>query len=241
MKAVDRRLLELWRQRSRNHFVRGSLYLLGALMLASIFLVGGSFDDLLSERRISNLHRFLGEICPKPLRGEDFDLGVLSSWFAEIFFSEKGGTAAMQTLAISVVAIVLSGSLALLFSPLAARSLACSEAYLPEANKTSIRSEKIWTALVSGMRFFFVCLRAIPEYVWAFILFTILGNSAWPAVLALAIHNTGILGRLNADTIENMDSRTLMALRGLGANRRQIMSHAIFPAVLPRFLVYFFY
>ena len=38
-----------------------------------------------------------------------------------------------------------------------------------------------------------------------------------PAVLALAIHNTGILGKLDAEVVENLEPGSLRALRGLGA------------------------
>jgi phosphonate transport system permease protein len=68
-----------------------------------------------------------------------------------------------------------------------------------------------------------------------------LGTSAWPAVLALAIHNAGILGRLGADTIENLDAAPLRSLRMLGASRRQLALNAVLPLSLSRFLLYFFY
>ena len=35
----------------------------------------------------------------------------------------------------------------------------------------------------------------------------ILGANAWPAVLALAIHNAGILGKLDAEVVENLTAR----------------------------------
>ena len=55
----------------------------------------------------------------------------------------------------------------------------------------------------------------MPEYILAYLIMSMLGSPAWPAVLALAIHNTGILGRLHAETIENVERRPLAALRAL--------------------------
>jgi phosphonate transport system permease protein len=75
----------------------------------------------------------------------------------------------------------------------------------------------------------------------AFLLLAVLGPTAWAAVLALAIHNLGILGRLNAETVENLPSRVPRALRALGAGRLQIAATALLPASMPRFLLYFFY
>ena len=68
-----------------------------------------------------------------------------------------------------------------------------------------------------------------------------LGPSAWPAVLALAIHNSGILGKLGAETVENLDPRTLRVLRESGATRAEVAIAAILPLSLSRCLLYFFY
>ena len=90
-------------------------------------------------------------------------------------------------------------------------------------------------------RLFFVFVRALPEYVWAFLLFVVLGPTPWTAVLALAIHNLGILGRLDAETIENLPRAVPAALRGAGGSRMQIATLGVLPMVLPRFVLYFFY
>jgi phosphonate transport system permease protein len=99
----------------------------------------------------------------------------------------------------------------------------------------------VWKLVSSLVRALLIFLRAIPEYMWAFLLLAMLGPSAWPAVLALAIHNSGILGKLGAETIENLDPRTLRVLREHGATRAQVAVAAILPLSLSRFLLYFFY
>ena len=60
-------------------------------------------------------------------------------------------------------------------------------------------------------------------------------------VLALALHNAGILGKLGAEVVENTDSAAPGALRALGGSRRQIGLLGLLPLGLPRFLLYFFY
>ena len=60
-------------------------------------------------------------------------------------------------------------------------------------------------------------------------------------VLALALHNTGILGRLGAEVVENTETAAPAALRGLGAGRRQIALAGLLPLALGRWLLYFFY
>jgi phosphonate transport system permease protein len=63
----------------------------------------------------------------------------------------------------------------------------------------------------------------------------------WAAILALALHNAGILGRLGAEIVENAEAPVPRSLRALGATRAQILAAGLVPAALPRFLVYFFY
>jgi phosphonate transport system permease protein len=83
-----------------------------------------------------------------------------------------------------------------------------------------------------------VFLRAIPEYVWAFLFLAMLGPSAWPAVLALAIHNSGILGEARRrDDREPRESAAALA-RLLGAPGAQIGFAAVAPLGLTRFLLY---
>ena len=92
-----------------------------------------------------------------------------------------------------------------------------------------------------GTRVLLMFLRSVPEYVWAFLLVAILGPTAWPAVLALAIHNAGVLGKLNAEVVENLDAPALEALRGVGGSRLQIAAVGILPAIVPRILLFLFY
>jgi phosphonate transport system permease protein len=81
-----------------------------------------------------------------------------------------------------------------------------------------------------------------PEYVLAFLFLAILGpDTAWPAIAALALHNGGILGRLEAETIENLDPRPLRALHAIGASRTEIFIAGVFPQAMGRYLLYFFY
>jgi phosphonate transport system permease protein len=173
---------------------------------------------------------------PRRLQRDGFSLGGLFSWAGEVW-SARGWRATRATLWLSVAAIVLSGVFALVVAPLAARTLARAEPYLVGDAARGLG----WRALSGAARFGCVCLRAIPEYVWAYLLVALLGTSAWPAVLALAVHNGGILGRLFGDTAENVDARSLRSLRMLGASRRGVYLFGVLPAALPRLLSYFFY
>lgn len=78
--------------------------------------------------------------------------------------------------------------------------------------------------------------RAIPDLVWALLFVTAVGLGPFPGGLALAVHSVGMLGRLFAETIENMDMAPIDALALTGANRIQVFSHGVVPTVLPALL-----
>ena len=91
------------------------------------------------------------------------------------------------------------------------------------------------------IRVFFVLMRAVPEYFYAFILVGLLGPSAWPLIFALALHNLGILGRLWSEVGENEKATASRPILGVGGSRSQVFLASVFPQSLNRFLLFFFY
>jgi phosphonate transport system permease protein len=75
--------------------------------------------------------------------------------------------------------------------------------------------------------------RAVPDLVWALLFVTAVGLGPFPGGLALAVHSVGMLGRLFAETIENMDMAPIDALSLTGASRTQVFTHGVLPTVLP--------
>jgi phosphonate transport system permease protein len=236
--ASAQRLAELRRQRPKSHFLRWSMMALLLLSIYSWFSGQIQIAELFTSRRASNLKRFLTEdALPKPLRNlaaDESGFAAFMNWSSELW-NEFGMMALTATFWISILAMVLAGSYAMLTSPLGARTLMHEDPFVGTQRSLPWR---IVSASVRGMAIF---LRAIPEYIWAFLLISMMGPSAWPAVLALAIHNAGIMSRLGADTIENLPSQSLRALRLLGGTRKQVVIGSVFSMVLPRFLLFFFY
>ncbi len=244
--TVDR----LRRERPRSRFLRASA--VGVTALVTWAWWAGSFDvaDLFSTRRRANLERFLGDVRPYPLHDKEWDWGVAWEWTWGMFTTgaqgaayelPSGAEAVGVTLAMSVAAIVLAGIFGVLLAFPAANTFATPEPFLPDSDKSGPVGRGLWRALFVGTRGLLLFIRSIPEYLWAYLLIGMLGVSAWPAVLALALHNTGILGKLGAETIENLSPRALSALRGAGATRKQVATFAALPSALSRFLLYFFY
>ena len=217
-----------------------SLTLMGVLIVAA--WVFGDFlsPDLLSARRWDNVERFLGELRPYPLQGVAFEWSVAIDWAWDIL-GDRGWTALVQTLAMSVVAIVLAGIMGWLLALPAARNVSTEEPFVPNGGGDAGWRAASWAVLVGATRIVLIFLRAVPEYVWAFLLLALFGPTAWPAVLALALHNAGILGKLSAEVVEDLPPAPMQALRGAGATRLQISGAAILPLALPRLLLFFFY
>jgi len=78
--------------------------------------------------------------------------------------------------------------------------------------------------------------RAVPDLVWALLFVTAVGLGAFPGVLALAVHSIGMLGRLFAEVIEDIDMGPVEAVSLTGAHRLAVFTHAVVPGVAPSLL-----
>lgn len=216
--------------RPKNRFGRWTAAALAALAVYAWLSGEIQVGEIFTERRRENLERFLTKDVVPPSWSE-----------AGRRLADRGARGAVATLAISVLAIALAGLAGLALSLPAARTFLTPEAYLPHSRPPGRARRAAYGAVVYSTRALQLFLRSIPEFVWAYLFLAMLGPSAWPAILALAMHNAGILGKLGAETVENLESAPLRSLRGLGAGRMSIAASAILPAALPRFLLYFFY
>jgi phosphonate transport system permease protein len=78
--------------------------------------------------------------------------------------------------------------------------------------------------------------RGLPEIVILLVLVAAFGLGPFAGVMALAIGSIGMLGKLLADSIEEIDSRILEATVAVGATHMQVIRHAILPEILPAFV-----
>ena len=77
--------------------------------------------------------------------------------------------------------------------------------------------------------------RSVPPPVWAFVVVFVLFPGLWPGAVALGIYNAGILGRLQAEVIENSDHRPAKILSATGATRPGAFVVATMPVLGSRF------
>ncbi len=151
-------------------------------------------------------------------------LGELLSPNLDPKFLSKLGVASLETLAMSALGSLIAACLGLLLA-------------LP-ASKTTNGVKSAWYSIT---RLLLNAFRSIPELVWAALLLISAGLGPFVGTLALALHTTGVLGRLFAESIENAPQGAAQALRIQGVNEGRIFLFATLPTVLPQLVSYSLY
>jgi phosphonate transport system permease protein len=102
----------------------------------------------------------------------------------------------------------------------------------------STRGLARWPHLTSVFRRMMDMMRAIPEIVIALVLIYILGNGPIPAMIAIAFHTAGALGKLFSEVAENADLKPVEGLTSVGATWSQRIWLGVLPQVAPNWLSY---
>ncbi|MGH1707864.1 phosphonate ABC transporter, permease protein PhnE [Enterococcus gallinarum] len=88
-----------------------------------------------------------------------------------------------------------------------------------------------WVAKISK----FICnvLRAFPELVYAIIFVKVVGPGPFAGVMAIGVHQIGMLGKLFTEEMEAMDERLTEEMQAVGANFWQTMFFVRVPYLMP--------
>lgn len=187
------------------------------LLLASLLVLP---ETIGGGSALANLARFLGhDIVPYPLRSGALLDGqtwiALWNWLWPIL-TQKIVPGVGQTLILSQIALVASSLIALLAFPLVSRTF-CGP-----------------IGQFAG-RVVLVVVRSTPEYMLAYVLLQLLGPSMLPAIIALSLHNGGIVGYLMGRHADGLEYR-LDAPRG--AN---LYAYETVPRLYGQFMAYMLY
>lgn len=131
------------------------------------------------------------------------------------------GQGALETLAMSAIGTLLAALLGLLLA-------------LPAAGRFGRLTQ-------AGARLLLNALRAIPELVWAALMVLAAGLGPNAGTLALALHTTGVLGRLFAEALENTPPAPAEALRLNGSGRVVAFCYGTLPTLWPQLVAYTLY
>jgi phosphonate transport system permease protein len=83
--------------------------------------------------------------------------------------------------------------------------------------------------------------RAIHEMVFALLFVVAVGLGPLAGILALAVHNIGIVAKLFSEAVEAIDPRPVEGIRATGASRLQEVVFGVVPQVLPLWSSYTLY
>jgi phosphonate transport system permease protein len=123
------------------------------------------------------------------------------------------GGLTLDTLAMSILAITMAFAFAL---------------------PTAIPAAKGRLASRLTARFVLLVARAVSAPVWTLIALFVLFPGTLPGAVGLALFNFGVLGRLLADSIEDLDPTPISALERLGARPLSVVLYGVLPALKPR-------
>jgi len=158
--------------------------------------------------------------------------GSGSSYWQTADWAEVGRLTA-DTVAMSVLAAVMAGLIAVLLIPFAASNLA-------KPGGRGI-SGVLRTAIYAITRLFFMFTRSVPELMWALVVVFVISPGILAGAIALAVHNLGVIGRLGADIVEDVESAPITALESTGASPIQRYVTGVLPLVARQFMTFQFY
>jgi phosphonate transport system permease protein len=186
------------------------------LLVLFVALLAGGFD-LADSRNAGGFWSGLSQIFdfPVELVREAIDKGAALSGNLWRYLP-----AMIETINIAAVSTLLGAVLAVFLSLLSTRGLAR------------------WPRLMPLFRRVMDTMRAIPEIVIALVLIFVLGGGPVPAMIAIAFHTAGALGKLFSEVNENADLKPIEGLSSVGASWFQRMWLGVLPQVMPNYLSY---
>ena len=180
-----------------------------ALMAAGFWTA----DDRNAGGFFDGIHRFFD--FPAEVLGEaSHKLAEFPAHFVKFF------PALIETLNIAAAATLTGALVAMVLSLLATRGLA------------------LWPRAIPLFRRMMDIMRAVPEIVIALVLIFLLGGGPVPAMIAIAFHTGGALGKLFSEVNENASLKPVEGLQSVGATWAQRMALGVIPQVSPNYLSY---
>jgi len=179
---------------------------------------GGALTDPELPRRVT---RFIGAMFPP-----ESDPSFLRSLVVPLF----------QTVGISVMGTLVGIGVGSVLSLPATSTLVFAEA--DAAGRRSLPS-RLWRwAVYTAARLMLNALRSIPELIWVLVCILAVGLGPFAGTVAIGLHTGGVLGKLYAETLEEVPTQPVEALRASGASLFQILLWGMWPQARPMLASY---
>ena len=191
--------------------------LYGAILVALFFVLFASGFTVAEDRNaggfLDGLHRIFD--FPKEIFSEAF-----TNWqnLPRLFVTAIPSL--IETLNIAAIATLFGSLLGMALAFLSTRGLA------------------LWPRLTPVFRRIMDTMRAVPEIVIALVLIFLLGVGPVPAMIAIAFHTAGALGKLFSEAAENVDLKPVEGLASVGGNWFQRIWFGVMPQVAPNWSSY---
>jgi phosphonate transport system permease protein len=228
-------IIDAWSSQWRSRLSKGSSRFSLSSYVVFLALVIGSWTYLYKVEQARFFALFTDE---NGQYAKKFFLSLLGvGEETPAFFSKESWFTTLQlaydTLMMSIIAIGISTIVMVITVIPAARNVA-------NGRLTLSSSPLHWISYLF-IRASYILSRAVPELIWAMMIIFIFQPGILPGAVALALHNFGILGKLCAEVIEDLDERPIRHLSSSGAGRMQILLYGVLPSVLPKFLSFILY
>ncbi|MBI3382061.1 MAG: ABC transporter permease subunit [Aquabacterium sp.] len=164
-----------------------------------------------------------------------FDKLVLDAPFVQAVAAQIG-----ETLMMAWVATLVSAGLAFVLAPLAASHL-MTGSYLSDPPRTAALSRLWRQALKWASRAILQGTRVVPELTLALVFVVWVGGGPLAGIMAIAVHNIGVMGRLFADVFEEVEAGPPAVLQAQGAGTLATFLFGVLPQVKARLAAFTLY
>ncbi|HST23455.1 MAG TPA: ABC transporter permease subunit [Blastocatellia bacterium] len=224
--VTSRRRSSRWQgERLFQILMSGTKKALWPLIVLSIgfsFYLTGFFDGAFSDAGIFvRIARFVARMFPP-----NFELAFLYSLLMPL----------IQTLAISVIGTLMGIIIGVVLAIPATSTLILGEADSAGTQSWPIRALRRTIYILS--RLILNALRSIPELVWVLVCIIAVGLGPFAGTIAIGLHTGGVLGKLYAETLEEVPMRPIEAMRAIGGRPLQLLFWAIWPQARPTIISY---
>lgn len=165
---------------------------------------------------------------------------VLGSGTVDWGFVRTASAQVMETLEMAWVATVVSAVIAFILAPLAVAPLT-SGSYLPDPVRSGGWGRHLANGCKWFSRTFLQVTRAMPELTLALVCVVWVGTGPLAGILAIAVHNAGVLGRLYTDVLEEVEPAPAAAMQAMGTGSLAVFLFAVLPQVRARLAAFTLY
>ena len=194
----------------RRRLYGGLTLLIFVLLIISGFMTADSRNAGGFWDGLSQLGDYPGEVLSEAWQKRAELPGLIGKFFPAL----------IETVNIAAVSTFIGAAIGLVLSLLSTRGLAR------------------WPRLILLFRRSMDIMRAVPEIVIALVLIFVLGGGPVPAMIAIAIHTAGALGKMFSEVAENADLKPVEGLESTGSTWIQRMWLGVLPQVAPNYLSY---